>query len=112
MWISKELFESLVEGRAKALGEVGAVKEQVKAVQATLDWMAMRLTQVEHERAQLLFNYTGIKITTPSIEPLREVSPLIDLKDPGNLFDDVGDEEARRLGLDWDAQGEIIPTKQ
>jgi hypothetical protein len=36
----------------------------------------------------------------------------VDLKDPGNLFDDVGDEEARRLGLDWDAQGEIVPTKQ
>ena len=68
MWISRTAFENLVEARAEAVGRAHAMDLQVQSQKATMDWMAMRLTQSEHERAQLIHNYTGVKITVPSIE--------------------------------------------
>src|ERR1019366_4522364 len=69
MWISRTAFEKLIVDRHTAEGRAHALDLQVQSQKSTMDWMAMRLTQSEHERAQLIHNYTGVKITVPSIEP-------------------------------------------
>jgi hypothetical protein len=75
------------------------------------EWARVRLNQVEAERAQLLSGLTKVEFTEPMIRltppPVSAFHPTGDdrpagVGEPlgdGNLFEDVGDEEAHRLGL-------------
>jgi len=112
MWISRTTFERLLLDAADANGQLHAIKLQCQAQQSTLDWMAMRLTQSEHERAQLIHNYTGVKITVPSIEQTSNVLSSADVLNSGVSFDDVGDEEALKQGISWDPGGEVVYSKR
>jgi hypothetical protein len=67
----------------------------------------LRLTQSENERAQLIHNYTGVKITIPSIEPAPNPISMSDILNSTTNFEDVGDDEAKKQGLDWDATGAL-----
>lgn len=108
MWIKSEIYNKLqtdleVERRSREL-----LQNQITATNTMLDWFRVRLTQLEYERAQLIFNYTGVKIPTPVVEkaPLAtgEEHKFNDLP---NIFSDVGDKEAARLGIDWNNDGTI-----
>lgn len=109
MWISRREYERLLTRNAELEGRSGALTETVTALKTTLDWARVRLTQVEHERNQLLFNFTGVKVLTPSIEeapkPKSSIQSAVD--DVPN-FEDVGDEEAARLGLGWRDDGTVL----
>lgn len=107
MWISQATFTSLVADRAKAEGEARALETHNVALKTTMDWMAMRLTQLEHERAQLIFNYMGVKIQVPSIEPAGEPVTTSDILSAAPSFADMGDEAAKAEGYDWDAEGRL-----
>jgi len=80
--------------------------EQNKVLQVNLDWLRVRVNQLEHERAQLLFNYTGVKIAVPQIQvdSGEPVHPLAELPS----FSDIGDEEAKKQGMSWDAEGHVV----
>ena len=105
MWVDRKLYDDI----RKKLWETAAVNQtlekQVTAQQSTIDWMAVRLTQVEHEKAQLLFNYTGVKIETPAYKSAPE-TPQLDLNQTA-YFADIGDEKAEALGISWNADGTI-----
>ena len=113
MWISRKDYDRLVLRNAELEGENRATREHLTATKTTLDWARVRLSQTEHERAQLLFNYTGVKIATPAIvEERATVGPSIhDVMSQMPSFDDIGDAEARRLGLAWNDDG-TIKTRQ
>ena len=91
--------------------EARVLSEQNRILETTLDWMRMRLTQVEQERAQLLFNFTEVKVAVPSIE--RETPPGMSRESVSDIlsavahFGDVGDAEAAKLGVDWHEDGTV-----
>lgn len=104
MWISRREYERWI---AKT-GQTDAVQARCGALQATNEWLMHRLTQLEHERAKLIETYMGVKIPVPEVgtaAPRENIDQV--LRNPGDLFSDMGDEEAERLGVDWDAKGEL-----
>jgi len=106
MWIARDEWQKIRTERDYAASKAATLSEQNKVLQVTLDWLRVRQTQVEHERAQLLFNYTGVKVNVPVIEherPSVEGHPLNAVPN----FEDMGDEEAARLGIGWAPDGTI-----
>lgn len=108
MWIRRQAYDDLMKMALEANGAAQALERQVAAQKTTQDWLIHRMTQLEHERAQLLYRYMDVKITVPTLEPdaprTEETSAI------GNdlpSFNDVGDEEAKKLGLDWDNEGRV-----
>lgn len=112
MWIGKEQFLELVHEKSQAQGVAQALERQNTALQSTMDWLKMRLTQLEQERAQLIFNYMGVKIAVPSIEPERPSIAMSDILGSTQSFDDVGDEEAAKQGIGWNEMGEVAYSKK
>ncbi len=110
MWISKQAFEDLLKRQYEAVGTAQALERQVLSQKSTMEWMTFRLTQLEHERAQLIFNYMGIKIAVPSVEAPVDSKRVADALNETVDFRDVGDVEAARLGLGWNEAGEVVQT--
>jgi hypothetical protein len=108
MWVSTKLFEALILGKGEAEGRAAELTRINIALQGTIDWLGVRLTQSEHERAALTANYMGVKIPSFSIEQERPSNGVNHaLNDAMAIFKDVGDDEAKRLGIDWDDNGTI-----
>jgi hypothetical protein len=113
MWLSQKNFIDWTERLHKVVAERDAAVTQLKQQETTLAWFMHRLTQIEAERAKLIFNYTGVKVETPTYEkedPEKDGASMIQ-RNPLNAlpnFNDVGDEEARRLGIDWSPEGELV----
>ena len=108
MWINRAEYAELIDKAVRAQGERDAMQRQVDAQKTNQEWMVLRLTQLEHERAALIYRYMDIKITTPEISldvPVTPESASIGNDLPS--FDDVGDEEAKKLGLGWDVDGRV-----
>lgn len=109
MWINRAAYDGMLERALSAQGAKAALEQQIIAQKITQDWMVHRLTQLEHERAQLLYRYMDIKITVPELTPetpqTDTASSVIGSDLPS--FNDVGDEEAKRLGLNWDTEGRV-----
>src|SRR3990167_3115262 len=103
MFVSQTFHKQL----ATAEAEARAAREQVAYLQATLEWSRVRLTQLEKERAQLVYAALGAKIPVPEFTQ----DPTAGL--PQNLltsmpsFDDLGDEEAARQGIGWKDDGSV-----
>lgn len=112
MWISRSIYQDQKDKLVRTEERLAAIQSHASAMKTTMDWMMVRLTQLEHERAQLIFNYTGVKIAVPSVEPVARPTESADMFNQLPSFDDVGDEEAARLGLDWDSEGELINVKK
>jgi hypothetical protein len=109
MWVDKTSWLA-VNNRVIAAEAVRAQLERHNiALEASLDWMRLRLSQIEHERAQLLYRFMDIKVDVPEITrrptaPSKETgAALLSTLD----FNDVGDAEAKRLGIGWDTDGTV-----
>ena len=116
MWINRHTYEQLIADLHHVQSERTAAKEskylfqeQNKVLQVNLDWLRTRVNQLEHERAQLIFNYMGVKIVVPEIQTVKQddVHPLNAIPH----FNDVGDQEAARLGIGWDTEGRVAYSK-
>lgn len=104
MWIARPEYDRLVEAR----GKLDAVLQRCAAQQTTNEWLMMRLTQLEHERAVLIQNYMGVKVPVPEIGTAAETVDVDQiLRDPGALFQDIGDDAAKDAGMDWDNEGKV-----
>ena len=115
MWIAKEAWEGIKESelqlrlRTREIqGENGALREQNKVLQANMDWMRTRLTQLEKQNAQYIYQIAGVKI------PVPEFQPAINLHDAANTmaeladtFEDMGNERAEKLGIGWNLDGTV-----
>lgn len=78
---------------------------QLAIAQNNFEWARVRMNHVEDERAALLHRVIGQTVPAPRIERSgREsmVDTRVDLNGfLGNIsFEDVGDEEAKKLGVD------------
>lgn len=112
MWIKRTLFERLLSEKAFAEGQAHALAHRVIAQTAATDWMQVRLTQLEYERAQLIHNYMGIKMPVLEIAkdvPVeRSVLSVEQVLNQTISFDDIGDDAAKEQGLDWDSEGRLL----
>lgn len=111
MWIRKAEFLKLVEDKARAHGEAAVLDKQNAILQSVLNQFALRLTQLEKERAQLLFQYTGVKVEFPRIEKENTTTPFDPMKQMPD-FNDMGDALAKEHGIEWDNEGRVVYTKQ
>jgi hypothetical protein len=109
MWVDRKAWDHVNHQLAQAYGTVAGLERSITALETTMDWMRVRLTQLEHERAMLIQHTLGVTIAVPSIEkapPTKGTgTPRSDFGHPLHAmpsFDDVGDEEAARLGISWD----------
>lgn len=113
MWISTKAYLADKEDGIKLRLERDTAITQLKQQETTLAWFMHRLTQVEKERSQLIHMYTGVKVEAPSYEPAdpeKDGASMIQRNPLNSLpsFNDVGDIEAARLGIEWNDEGEIV----
>ena len=108
MWVDRQTWTAL-ETRATA---AEAVKAQLdrhnNALEVSCDWLRVRLTQLEHERAQLIYQLLGVKVPVPEIE--RASAPRITsdtILNSTPSFADLGDAEAAKLGIFHNPDGTL-----
>jgi|GEM_PF-4888644 len=95
--ISKDTVDSQREELAAIRAERDAIKADLLSTKAHFEWLCLRVNQLELERAQLITKAYGIQMTAPEVVLPSRVPPLA--FDPSTLFEDVGDEKARALGM-------------
>ena len=110
MWADRKTYDDLRLSEANQRGVAATLKEEVISLRATLDWMRVRLTQLEHERAVLISNYMGITVTAPRFEKAPQKSDFNHPLQSMPSFEDVGDEEASRLGVGHNPDGTLHYT--
>jgi hypothetical protein len=111
MWIKQSVVERLIKERSEASGAAQAMERQIAAQNATVEWMMLRLGQLEHERAVLVERYMGVTLAVPKITRAPDVASTLtadDLLNSMPSFEDMGEAEAQRQGVDWDEQGRVV----
>jgi hypothetical protein len=115
MFISRKHYDDLIEAKGALAArvsafeaETNALRAQVIAQQTAADWYRVRLTQLEYERAQLIQRYMGISVPVPQFDKSVDDRP-----DPNQTidFNDVGDDVAKALGIDWNPDGTLRYAK-
>ena len=100
MWVDKTVYFELRDALAAAVATRDTLIGHNRALETTNDWFRVRISQLEHERAVLMQNYMGIAVPVMSIEKEKpRTDPNIYQATPH--FNDVGDDEAKRLGIEW-----------
>lgn len=107
MIISRKIYDDLQLARVKAEETAKAFQESNKGLQVTLDWLRVRVTQIEKERAIMIERFYGVKIPVPEImkapDPF-ENHPL----NEGMNFEGLSDTEAQKLGISYDHDGRVV----
>ena len=113
MWLKRKIYDDLKDMLARQTNAANSflvanqeLRARVVAQDTTVDWFRVRISQLEMERAQMLYNYTGVKIATPSIERAPE-SDVARALQATQHFQDIGDAEAARLGIGWTEDGSL-----
>jgi hypothetical protein len=115
MWIKAATFERLMKERYEATGVNIALERMATAQKATIEFMAMRLQQVEHERALLTEKFLGISLPVPVVKNMPSLASTItadDLLNSMPSFEDMGDDAAAAEGVSWDETGRIVYAKK
>jgi hypothetical protein len=110
MWISKAEYLDLRDDRAEAIGRSEALEKRVYALETSNDWLRVQFSKCDIERAALIQRYLGVQVPTIRFEEdVSHNTPVSHIiNDAGQLFADVGDKEAIRLGVGWDDDGNYI----
>ena len=118
MWIRRSEYARLLEHAFATTAEIqrsGVIEQELRAriaaTDVTLDWLRIRCTQLERERATMIERYTGVKIDVPVIARAPEQTTP-EILNEAAMFDDVGDEVARQLGIGWKLDGTIDYSKK
>lgn len=92
--IAKQALSDLREELAAIRAERDALKAELTAARINGDWLRLQFNQIQAENKALLERAYGIRVPVPELVSKTEKS--FNLQD---LFGDVGDEEASRIGL-------------
>ena len=113
MWIDRQVYDQLQKQLIAAQAHVVAETGANKAIRESNNWLMLRVTQLEKERAVFVERMFGVKIAVPEIAP-RSLAPDPFASHPLNetfSFEDVGDDAARDQGIDYDSEGKVVYTK-
>ena len=105
MWIRRQVFDGLNEERITAAEEARVLRDQNTTLKITMEWALQRVQHIEIERALLLKQYMGIAVQVPQF--VKPEVPQEDQLVGAAVFNDVGDDEAKRRGLLWNDVGEL-----
>lgn len=108
MWVNRLVWESLNARLTSAEAVKTTQEHHNRALEVSCDWLRVRLTQLEHERAQLIYQLLGIKVPVPEIVPAppsRITSESILNSVPS--FEDIGDAMAIKLGISHNPDGTL-----
>jgi hypothetical protein len=128
MWISGARFWKLVESAAVSAERVTTLTGQIRMHEASIEWLRAHVNRLEHERSiwiQQVYHVplgsfeiakeTGTKKPDGVVGvPARDEDDdtrLGIIGDHAALLEDVGDEQAGRLGIKHEADGVAIYTK-
>ena len=106
MWLTQTAYLETQKALLQVIAERDAIRQQQAALVNTNEWLMVRVTQLEHERAVFLRTQFGVSIAAPTIQRADPVSQL-DLNQTIS-FADMGDEEALRQGIGWDEHGSVL----
>jgi hypothetical protein len=121
MWVNRKFFEMVIaDNKAQAdkltqwqntahvlqTKHDDALAQKVKD-DLNIDWLRHRVNALEKQNALMLAKVAGIHVPVPEIVPTRPgtVTPLPAGFDHLPSFEDVGDDEAARLGVRHDDLG-------
>lgn len=114
MWVQRkhyeELFQIAVEHGNAALAHASVDRElraRIAATDVTCDWLRIRCTQLEKERAQLILQYTGVRIETPNLVPAPKEPTISEVLNEMTLFEGVDDDTAKKLGISHNPDGTL-----
>lgn len=98
----------LLDENAALRAENVLLRTQLAVSQNNFEWARIRLNQVEDERSSLFYRVAGVTIPAPRIErsgqqSMAETKPLIEELMSKISFNDMGDDEARRQGVEHEA---------
>jgi len=112
MWISRQAYQDLKDEITQARADAAAQLKANEILEANMNWFRHRMTQIEAERAQLIHHAIGVKIPTPEFHKPDPIKRFMDDHNfhESDIFHDLGDAEAKAVGLDWDAEGRLIQT--
>lgn len=108
MWVDKKVYQHYHDEWVKCHEEARVLSQQNLALHTTMDWMRMRVNQLEHERAMLIQNYMGVKIEVPTIRSKEDVTMVPPTLGGRSIFDDMGDAAAKAEGVAWDDSGKVV----
>lgn len=122
MWVNRQLFDMIVadnKTQAEKLaavwntchllqGEIDATRTQKGKDDVHIDWMRHRVNALEKQNAVLINKAAGVYVPVPEIVPTRPGS-MSEIPDFPTMpsFEDVGDDEAKRLKVGHDDLGFI-----
>lgn len=116
MWIDQKSYLDLRLSEAAVKAAYTEQARQIASLQASHDWLRVRVTQLEKERAQLLHNFMGIKVEVPEV--VQTQPSRTDAQGSAALaaavapyFTDMGDDEALKQGVSWNESGELTYKK-
>ncbi len=113
MWINRNHYLDLQKQLADVTAQRNAQLATIGAIEASMNWLTVHVSQLEHERSILLKNYLGVTVPALTIKQTTEASGQNNISDSPDHFSDVGDEEAQRMGIDWNPlTGEIVYNQQ
>lgn len=107
MFLSRKIYDDMVIARIQAVETARAYQETNKGLQVTLDWLRVRVTQMEKERAAMIFANYGVKVPVPEIA--KAPDPFAE--HPFNetfSFAGLSDAEADAQGITHDHEGGIV----
>lgn len=111
MWVTKAFYAALTTSLERYIGaeaKAATLAEQNKVLQVNLDWMRTRVSQLERERAQLLYRFTDVKIETPEFDvSLPAPKPDEIVSALSGMFSDIGDERAASLRILHNPDGTV-----
>lgn len=99
--VSKENVDALREELAAVRAERDALRVSEATAKTNFNWLTIRVNALEVERAQLVKKAFNIDIPVPEVVTSnRRANALSNLPEMMSaLFDDVGDQKAKELGL-------------
>lgn len=118
MWINKQFFNMIIEDNKRQTEQIAQLRESGAAClksnlalssqkakdDISIDWLRHRVNALEKHNAILLQKAAGVSLPIPEIVPSRPGTMSAPF-DAMPSFEDVGDDEAKRLGLGHDSLG-------
>ena len=92
--IAKQALSDLREELASIRSERDMLKAELTAARINSDWLRLQFNQLQAENKALLERAYGIRVPVPEL--VSKTEKTFDLH---ALFNDVGDDEASRLGM-------------
>ena len=98
--LNVELVHTLQADLAVARAERDSLKLQAAINQNNFEWARLQINALEVERASLMERVHNIRMPIPELtRPMRPLAETLGSGSADDLFTDMGEERAKKLGL-------------